>query len=87
MTLLIYSPRSRPHHPIQPLLYSQVQSLHLPTPLKKNMADENTRLLGHWDETRLVDWDGEADPKNPLNWSERRKWSHIASVALLTFLV
>jgi hypothetical protein len=22
----------------------------------------------------IVDWDGEADPENPLNWSARKKW-------------
>jgi hypothetical protein len=22
----------------------------------------------------VVDWDGEADPENPLNWSARKKW-------------
>jgi hypothetical protein len=22
----------------------------------------------------IVDWDGEADPENPLNWSPRKKW-------------
>ena len=22
----------------------------------------------------IVDWDGEADPENPLNWSAKKKW-------------
>lgn len=22
----------------------------------------------------IVDWDGDADPENPLNWSARKKW-------------
>lgn len=35
----------------------------------------------------IVDWDGENDPANPLNWSMRKKGAHILSISLITFLV
>lgn len=34
----------------------------------------------------LVFWDGPDDPQNPMNWSEKKKWSNIALVSFVTFL-
>lgn len=34
----------------------------------------------------IVDWDGPNDPDNPLNWSTKKKWGHIAVLASITFL-
>ncbi|KAI5455985.1 major facilitator superfamily domain-containing protein [Mariannaea sp. PMI_226] len=33
-----------------------------------------------------VGWDGPDDPKNPLNWSQARKWSNIGALSLMTLL-
>jgi hypothetical protein len=35
----------------------------------------------------IVWWDGDDDPENPMNWGEKKKWSQVAIVAVLTFLV
>ena len=35
----------------------------------------------------IVSWDGDDDPANPMNWTERKKWSQVTIVAVLTFLV
>ena len=34
----------------------------------------------------IVDWDGPDDPKNPLNWPSRKKWSIIASIGGITLI-
>jgi hypothetical protein len=31
-------------------------------------------------------WDSEDDRENPMNWSERKKWSTIAIVSMVTFV-
>lgn len=41
----------------------------------KQGQDENT-----------VWWDGDDDPANPMNWSEKKKWANIAVMAMITFL-
>jgi hypothetical protein len=57
-------------------------------------ASERTGLLGngfHDDDdesdTNVVWWDGDDDPENPMNWSERKRWSQVAIISLLTFLM
>ncbi|KAI9752406.1 MAG: Meiotic Sister-Chromatid recombination aldehyde dehydrogenase [Chaenotheca gracillima] len=34
----------------------------------------------------VVGWDGEDDPKNPLNWPFRIRWGHIAIISAITFV-
>jgi hypothetical protein len=34
----------------------------------------------------VVDWDGDDDPENPLNWPSRRKATNIALLSCLTFV-
>jgi hypothetical protein len=34
-----------------------------------------------------VSWDGDTDPTNPMNWTQLKRWSHIAYISLLTFLM
>ncbi|KAL2016341.1 hypothetical protein VTK56DRAFT_3853 [Thermocarpiscus australiensis] len=34
----------------------------------------------------IVSWDGPDDPANPLNWTNRKKWSNIAVLSVLTFI-
>ncbi|KAM7203574.1 rade putative MSF transporter [Rhypophila sp. PSN 637] len=33
----------------------------------------------------IVDWDGPTDPANPQNWSHRKKWANIGTLAAITF--
>lgn len=35
----------------------------------------------------VVDWDGEDDPENPMNWKPWRKWSIAIIFGLMTFVV
>ena len=34
----------------------------------------------------IVTWDGPDDPANPINWTEKLKWTNIAIIASITFL-
>lgn len=34
----------------------------------------------------IVTWDGPTDPKNPMNWSNRKKWGTVTVVSCITFL-
>lgn len=34
----------------------------------------------------IVDWDGPDDPQNPMNWTEKKKWSNIATLSLVTLI-
>jgi hypothetical protein len=36
--------------------------------------------------SNIVDWDGDDDPQNPMNWPNGRKWFAIAVVSAITFL-
>lgn len=43
----------------------------------------------HPDNPNIVSWDGPGDPANPMNWSAKITWSHIAvvsSITLVTFV-
>lgn len=35
----------------------------------------------------IVDWEGDDDPHNPLNWPRAKKWRNIAVVASLALLM
>ncbi|KAJ2998458.1 hypothetical protein NUW58_g295 [Xylaria curta] len=54
-------------------------------------SDESTRLLEAAREDastdEVVTWDGNDDSENPINWSPKKIWSHVAIVSLLTFMV
>lgn len=34
----------------------------------------------------VVSWDGPDDPENPMNWTDRKKWSNIAVLSILTII-
>lgn len=34
----------------------------------------------------IVDWDGPTDPANPMNWTEKKKWSNIGLLSLITLV-
>ncbi|GME24691.1 putative mfs multidrug protein [Neofusicoccum parvum] len=34
----------------------------------------------------VVWWDGDSDPENPLNWSEKKKWTNLALLSCVTFI-
>jgi len=35
----------------------------------------------------LVDWDGPDDPANPMNWTERKKWTTVTVVSCISWVV
>lgn len=37
-------------------------------------AEKEPAVTGAEHDPNIVDWDGDADPENPLNWSARKKW-------------
>lgn len=42
--------------------------------------------LNHHDDPNAVDWDGENDPKKALNWTPKKKWLNIFTIAVMTLL-
>ena len=48
-------------------------------------ADHNTTSKEETDDF-IVDWDGDDDPENPLNWPSRKKGIIIALLSSLTFV-
>ncbi|KAJ9271554.1 hypothetical protein DTO212C5_2346 [Paecilomyces variotii] len=50
---------------------------------KESPVSEHTKQL---QDENTVWWDGDDDPANPMNWSEKKKWANIAVMAMITFL-
>jgi len=38
------------------------------------LAEKEPAVTDAEHDPNIVDWDGDADPENPLNWSARKKW-------------
>lgn len=38
------------------------------------------------EDSSIVEWDGPADPTNPLNWSNGRKWANIITFSTITMI-
>ncbi|GKZ28479.1 hypothetical protein AbraIFM66950_007147 [Aspergillus brasiliensis] len=53
-----------------------------PSPSSKTIAIDTTAAANPTE----VDWDGDADPANPMNWSPWYRWCHIVVISLLTFV-
>lgn len=34
----------------------------------------------------VINWDGDADPENPLNWSGKKKWTNGGLLAAMTLI-
>lgn len=34
----------------------------------------------------VVSWDGPNDPENPMNWTDRKKWTSIAVLSVMTLI-
>lgn len=47
---------------------------------------EKARIEEEEHDPNLVTWDGPDDPKNPLNWSVKKKWATIAVLSANTFI-
>ncbi|KAI0020811.1 MFS multidrug transporter [Xylariomycetidae sp. FL0641] len=56
-----------------------------PTPLLKQAAGNGSEEDQSKD-PNVVTWDGPDDPENPLNWSQRRKWTATILVSCFTFI-
>lgn len=39
-----------------------------------NDAEKEPAVTGAEHDPNIVDWDGDTDPANPLNWTPRKKW-------------
>lgn len=50
---------------------------------KDSLVRESTREI---QDENIVWWDGDDDPTNPMNWSEKKKWTNIAIMSMITFL-
>lgn len=37
-------------------------------------------------DSNAVAWDGPDDPQNPQNWPQKRKWSNLIALSIMTFL-
>ena len=48
--------------------------------------DEKEELHNEAIDQNIVGWDGDNDPANPLNWTKRKKWTHVSIVALINFV-
>ena len=38
------------------------------------------------DDPNAIGWDGPDDPQNPMNWPEKKKWTTIGALSLMTLL-
>ncbi|WEW56773.1 hypothetical protein PRK78_002225 [Emydomyces testavorans] len=53
------------------------------------LADIEDQYVKEPEETRdpnIVDWDGPDDPQNPLNWTFKKKFMIVGSIAIITFI-
>lgn len=41
---------------------------------------------GKLTDANIVDWDGENDAANPLNWPNGRRWAHAIMVSILALV-
>ncbi|KAH8799827.1 major facilitator superfamily domain-containing protein [Xylogone sp. PMI_703] len=57
------------------------------TSLLRNGGEPWSEEDGETSYENIVWWDGEDDPANPMNWNEGKKWSQVAIIAVLTFLI
>lgn len=67
---------------------SDVETVVPPSEVLTLIADKDEKEGMHEEakDKNIVGWDGENDPANPLNWTKRRKWNHVAIVALINFV-
>ncbi|GAB7333003.1 hypothetical protein MBLNU13_g04698t1 [Cladosporium sp. NU13] len=51
-----------------------------------DQAEKEPAVTDAEHDPNIVDWDGDADPENPLNWTARKKWLNIGVLSALTLL-
>ena len=39
------------------------------------------------DDTNIVDWDGDGDLENPMNWSPKRRAAHVGLISFITLVM
>jgi hypothetical protein len=49
-------------------------------------SDEADEVIVQSNDPFVVDWDGDDDPANPLNWPSRKKGLNILLLSCLTFV-
>lgn len=53
---------------------------------KRNQATAEVTHVSALKDDNIVDWDGENDPENPMNWSKKKKGCQIALLSILTLI-
>lgn len=48
----------------------------------KHLGQEDT----HVSDPNVVGWDGPDDPACPMNWPEKKKWTNIVAISIMTLL-
>jgi hypothetical protein len=49
-------------------------------------AGDSSEEDGEQRDANMVDWDGPQDMGNPQNWPEKKKWTVVAVLAVMTFV-
>lgn len=64
-----------------------LQPITTPThPHADSDSDSDSANMNENESTNVITWDGPADPSNPLNWSQQRKWTATLLVSCFTFI-
>ena len=64
-----------------------LQPITTPThPHSDSDSDSDSTNMNTNESTNTITWDGPADPSNPLNWSQQRKWTATLLVSCFTFI-
>lgn len=68
---------------------SDVETVAPPSEVLTLVADKDENQDGQCEDAmdpNIVGWDGEDDKADPMNWSKRMKWNHVAIIALINFV-
>ncbi|KAF2199808.1 MFS general substrate transporter [Delitschia confertaspora ATCC 74209] len=69
-------------HPVSTLSHTDLEKGTPPTTSSSTMEPQTQDPV----DPDIVDWDGPDDPANPQNWTERKKWSNIGILAIVTLI-
>ncbi|GME46663.1 putative mfs multidrug protein [Neofusicoccum parvum] len=55
---------------------------------EKQQQDATSTSSSHSNDAdpNIVDWDGPNDPENPMNWTDKKKWTNIALLSIITLV-
>lgn len=55
------------------------------TAVEENEKNAISRVVSVTNDN-IVDWNDSADPRRPINWTVKKKWSNLSIISILTFL-